>query len=124
MHPDIVVTYPQSGEIIRGHDNYVAMLSNFPGGLPPTEIDVVIGGEQSVQVVSPLPFSIPSVTVTGTGDRFTAEGLVEYPDSGLFHFVSIVKVRDGKIAEETSYFGAPFEAPEWRKPYVEPAEDA
>lgn len=124
MHPDIVVTYPQSGEVIRGRENYVAMLSNFPGGLPPTEVDLLIGGEESVQVFSPLPFSIPTVTVTGSGDRFIAEGLVEYPDAGLFHFASIVKVHDGKIAEETDYFAAPFEAPEWRRPYVEPPDES
>ena len=48
---------------------------------------------------------------------------VQYPDGGVFHFVSITKVRDGLIAEETDYFGEPFEAPEWRRPYVEPQAD-
>jgi hypothetical protein len=33
--------------------------------------------------------------------------------------VSIGKFRDGKLAEETSYFAAPFDPPEWRQPFVE-----
>jgi hypothetical protein len=31
----------------------------------------------------------------------------------------LVQVRDGKIYRETAYFAAPFEAPEWRAPWVE-----
>jgi hypothetical protein len=37
----------------------------------------------------------------------------------VFHVAVIIKIREGIIAEETTYFAAPFEAPEWRRPYVE-----
>jgi hypothetical protein len=30
-----------------------------------------------------------------------------------------VEFRDGKIARETRYYSAPFEAPEWRARFVE-----
>jgi hypothetical protein len=38
--PDVVVSYPQSGETIRGSDNYVGMLSNYPGQLDDSELAV------------------------------------------------------------------------------------
>jgi hypothetical protein len=33
--------------------------------------------------------------------------------------VALLTVRDGKIWREIGYFAAPFEAPEWRRVYVE-----
>ncbi len=33
--------------------------------------------------------------------------------------VQLLHLRDGKIARIRSYFAAPFEAAEWRRPYVE-----
>ena len=33
-HADIAVRYPQSGELIRGRDNYLGVLSNYQSGLP------------------------------------------------------------------------------------------
>ncbi len=55
MHPDIVVRYPQSGEVIRGRDNYLAMLSTFPSGVPEADLAEPRGGHETVQVSSPLP---------------------------------------------------------------------
>lgn len=43
-HADIVVRYPQSGEVIRGRDNHLAMLSNYQSGLPESEVTDVRGG--------------------------------------------------------------------------------
>lgn len=117
MHPDITVTYPQSGEIIQGRDNYLAMLANYPG-LPETEVKEVRGEGDQVQVVTPAPFALPTVTVIGSGDTFVVEGVSEYPDGAVYHHVSILKLKDGKVVEDTSYFGAPFDPPEWRSPYL------
>jgi ketosteroid isomerase-like protein len=120
VHPDIVVSYPQSGEIIRGQDNLLAIASNYPTGLPETDLSELHGTEESVQVTSPLPFGIPTITVAGGGDTFVLEGVAQYPDGGVFHVAMIVQVRDGRIARETSYFAPPFDPPEWRAPFVEP----
>lgn len=120
VHPDVVVSYPQSGEIIRGKDNLLAAVSNYPTSLPETELSELHGTEESVHVRSPLPFGMPTITVAGGGDTFILEGVARYPDGGVFHVAMIVRVRDGLVANETSYFAPPFDPPEWRAPFVEP----
>jgi hypothetical protein len=34
LHPEVTVRYPQSGEVVRGAQNYVRRLKSFPEGLP------------------------------------------------------------------------------------------
>ena len=46
-------------------------------------------------------------------------GQITYPNGETWHAVSLITLRDGKISKITDYFGAPFEAPAWRAPYVE-----
>jgi hypothetical protein len=38
----------------------------------------------------------------------------------LVHTIVIHEYRDGRVARETSYYAAPFEAPSWRAKWVEP----
>ena len=118
-HADIAVRYPQSGEVIRGRDNYLAMLSNYRSGLPESEVTDLHGGKASVHVVSPFSFGTPTITVIGSGDTFVIEGEAEYSDEGHFNFVMILTVMDGRVSEEVGYWASPFDAPEWRRPYVE-----
>lgn len=117
---DVVVTYPQSGEIIRGSDNYTTMLSNYPGGLD--QSDLVVSEthlpEEGVHVQA-SPFGLPTITVSGAGNTFFFEGVAKYPDGAIFHIAGVIELRSGKVIEETWYFAAPFDAPEWRAPYVE-----
>lgn len=121
LHPEIVVEFPQSGEVFRGKDNYMAVLSNYPTGLPDAAEVEIRGREEGVLVSSLFPFASPTITVTGSGDTFILEGEAgPYPDGIVYKMVSIVKLRDGKVAEETDYFGAPFDAPDWRRPFAEP----
>ncbi len=120
LHPEVVVEYPQSGEVFRGKDNYLAMLSNYPQGLPDADNVEIRGDKPQVQVSTPIPFSIPTITVTGGGDTFILEGEAgPYPDGIVYKFVSIGKLQDGKLVRETSYFAAPFDPPEWRRPFAE-----
>ena len=120
LHPDVVVRYPQSGEVLRGRDNYLTMLSNYPEGLPEADLEEPHGAKQHVQVSSPIPFAVPTVTVIGSGDTFILEGEAgPYPDGMVYKLVTIVKLRDGKLAEQTAHFAAPFDSPDWRRPYVE-----
>jgi ketosteroid isomerase-like protein len=105
LSDDFVEEYPQSGERIRGKDNRRAIIENYPGGTP---------RETSESGPSPKP-----PVITGAGDQFTATGQIKYPNGETWHIVSLVELRDGKIAKITDYFGAPFEAPAWRVPYVE-----
>ena len=116
---DVVVSYPQSGETIRGIDNYRAMLTNYPGGLALAEVSDVHGQSEDVLVTSSLPFGMPIVSVSGADDHFILEGVGDYGDDGIFYIAAVVEIRNGKVAEEKWYFAPPFEPPAWRAAFVE-----
>jgi ketosteroid isomerase-like protein len=105
LSDDFVEEYPQSGEVIKGKANRRAIIENYPGGEPRETSESRPGPKLPV--------------VTGGGDQFTVTGQIKYPNGETWHIVSLVELRDGKIAKVTDYFGAPFEAPAWRAPYVE-----
>ncbi len=119
LHPDVEVHYPQSGEVFRGKDNYIAMLSNHPSGLPEASFPVVSGEKASVHVASPLPFGMPIVTVAGSGNLFVVEGTANYADGNSYNIAVILNMDNGLVARETWYWGSPFPAPEWREPFAE-----
>ncbi len=118
MDPDMVGIYPQSGEVFRGRDNYLAVLANYPGGSPKLVIEETHGQREEVSVQA-VPFGLPKITVSGGGDTFSLTGKVEYPDGSTWHFVSLVEFSGGKLVKETIYFAPTFDAPEWRAPYAE-----
>jgi hypothetical protein len=104
-HPtDFVAEWPQSGERIRGRDNFLAINDNYPetptaGGRPMVEIRRMHTCEDLVVV----------------------EGTIDYGGGRTTHWTSILEFRDGKVVRETDYFADPFEAPEWRSQWVERA---
>ena len=51
------------------------------------------------------------------GLRRKKEGTIDYGNGTTAESVAIVELRDGKVVRQTDYFAAPFEAPEWRKPF-------
>src|SRR6266550_4984764 len=55
----------------------------------------------------------------GGGDVFVIEGTIDYGDGIPVSYVGVGEMRDGKVAKMTGYFANPFEAPAWRKPFVE-----
>jgi len=105
LSDDFVERYPQSGEVIRGKENRRAIIENYPGGTP---------REANESAQAPW-----TPEIIGAGDRFAVTGQITYPNGETWHAISLIEVRDGKIAKITDYFGAPFEAPAWRAPYVE-----
>jgi ketosteroid isomerase-like protein len=96
LHDDYVQEWPQSGERIEGADDAMAINRNFPGGLPSMRIR----------------------RVQSAGDLATLEVELTYADGSVYQGVSIMEVRDGKVARETDYFAQPFEAPQWRAQWV------
>lgn len=117
MHEDIVSRLPQSGETIHGRSNYLAMLSNYPG-LPDVLVSSITGDDKAAVISSSTPFAPPTVTVFG-GDRFIVEGRATYSNGETFHSISVLRVQGQFVIEETAYFAPPFEAPEWRRGYVD-----
>jgi ketosteroid isomerase-like protein len=114
-HPDWTVAWPQSGERIRGHANERAMFAAYPGGQPNVQAKRVVGSEDR-WVMTPL-FTLQRVI--GNGDQWWADGVITYPDGSTWCLAILLELRDGRIHRETDYFAEPFEAPEWRKPWVE-----
>jgi hypothetical protein len=92
---DCVQEWPQSGEVIRGRDNIIAVNRNYPG--------------------------FPNMKVRelrGAGSLWVGEAELDYHGRRTL-YCSVMEMRDGKIVRETDYFGEPFEPPQWRARWVE-----
>lgn len=94
---DVVIEWPQSGEVIRGKHNI---------------------GE--LRLAFPTPPSATLRRIIGSGDLWAAEMVLDYAGD-RFYAVLIHEYRDGLVVRETCYYGAPFEAPAWPAQWVERA---
>ncbi|HTQ87821.1 MAG TPA: nuclear transport factor 2 family protein [Candidatus Solibacter sp.] len=93
---DAICDYPQSGERILGRNNLQALRSHHPG--------------------KPSGFKVKRIL--GTGELWITEYTINYQGRSAYT-VSIMEFRDGKVVHETQYFADPFEAPAWRKQWVQ-----
>jgi hypothetical protein len=101
---DIVQEWPQSGERIRGKANIAKMNEGYSANTGTTPKATLR------RIVEP-------------GKAWIIEGTIDYGDGTPVSSVAIIELGpDGKIAKETDYFANPFEAPEWRKSFVEQME--
>lgn len=100
FHEDAVMEWPASREQVVGAANRRAVYSHMPV----------------------LP-KVSNRHVYGSGDLWVAEATLTY-DSKPFAAVLIFQLRDGKIATEVGYWAEPFDAPEWRSPWVTPLDPA
>lgn len=98
IHEDFVQEWPQSGERIVGRQNALAINRNFPGGVP--------------------TMAFRRSTVAGD-DVVVLEIELTYADGSTYQAVSIMEMKDGRVARETDYFAEPFPAPQWRAQWVE-----
>jgi hypothetical protein len=103
---NIVQDWPQSGERIRGRENVAAVNRNYPastGTTPKMELR---------RILKP-------------GEAWVIEGTIDYGDGIPVSAISIIETgADGKVIRQTDYFANPFEAPAWRKKWVERMEPA
>lgn len=93
---DAICEYPQSGEIIHGRANLLALRSHHPG--------------------KPSGFKVRRIA--GEGNLWVTEYTIDYGDKHAYT-VSIMAFREGKVSHETQYFADPFDAPAWRTQWVE-----
>ena len=117
-HHDWTVEWPQTGERVRGSDNYAAVVESYPGGRPVTTVRRVVGSEDR-WILSPAN---TVVRLAGEGEAWWAEWAMTYPDGKDWYCIDLIEVRDGAIYRETVYWGPPLEAPEWRSGWVEQIE--
>jgi ketosteroid isomerase-like protein len=92
---DALLEYPQSGEQIRGRRNIQNQRASQP---------------------SQKRFTVRRII--GRGDLWVTEFILTY-DGKPSYTVSIMEFSGDKVARETQYFADPFEAPAWRKQWVQ-----
>jgi hypothetical protein len=113
-HPEWMVFWPQSGELVHGNRAWSEMIANYPGGAPKTEITRIVGAEDQWVVTA----GNTVLKVAGSGDFWWCEWRITYPNGDVYLVVDLIELRDGLVHRETVYWAAPFEAPEWRAPWV------
>lgn len=114
--PDWYAESPQTGEIVRGHENDVLISSNYPGYPDEAAREVRRMAQDKGQwAMSPMN---TLVRVRGEGDIFVGEALFHYPD-GPWHAIMIVELKDGLVTSQTNYWARPFDPPEWRAGFVD-----
>ena len=102
LHDDYVLDWPQSGERIRGRDNFVAVNAHYPAA-------------------GRWRFTVRRLVADGQG----AASDVTVTDGALTaRAVSFFEVRDGLIWRVTEYWPDPFEPAAWRARWVERMEQA
>jgi hypothetical protein len=93
---DAICDYPQSGERILGRKNLQELRSHHPG--------------------KPSGFKVRRMV--GSNDLWVTEYAIDYEGRSAYT-VSIMEFRDGRVVHETQYFADPFEAPAWRRQWVQ-----
>jgi hypothetical protein len=93
---NVLCEYPQSGERILGRRNLQALRSHHPG--------------------KPSGFNLRRIL--GNEDLWITEYTITYQGRPAYT-VSIMEFRNGKVVHETQYFADPFEAPGWRRQWVQ-----
>jgi ketosteroid isomerase-like protein len=96
---EYVLEWPQSGELIRGRENFAAMNAAYPasGRWRFTVHRLLAEGEEAVSDVG-----VTDGAITGRAITFST-------------------VRAGRIVRQVELWPDPFEAPEWRAQWVERA---
>ena len=110
VEPDLVSEYTQSGERLNGFTAFREMLESYPGGLPGDGNDVnsaaIIGDEQR-WAISPgytiVPMSLPNTFVTTIR--------TSYPDGSHWWVVTLVEMRNDRVARLQSFFAPELPAP-------------
>ena len=114
---DFIDEMPQSGERTRGKANYLALVRNYPGGVGTVEPrSARLVGAEDRWVLTPM---FTQLRIEGSGDVYTYVASVRYPNGDTWQMIAIIELRNGKVAKSTTWYAAPFDAPEWRAPYVE-----
>jgi len=98
--PDVVLEYPQSGERFRGRDTIMKMNEGYgeSTGTAPTA--------KLRRILKP-------------GQAWVIESTIDYGDGTPVSAISILEFEGGQVIRQTDYFGNPFPAPDWRKPFRE-----
>jgi hypothetical protein len=121
LEPGFTTDWPQSGERVRGFDNFWATIIQYPGievaQLPSN--DAATLKTQPVDAVHLVAPTFTFVTVEGAGNAGTFTIRVTYPDGSTWWIVTIYRLRGDRMASATTFFAPEYPAPEWRAKWVE-----
>jgi ketosteroid isomerase-like protein len=97
LHDDFTLDWPQSGERIRGRENFAQVNAEYPAAGPwRFEVQRLVADAEGV--ASDVVVSAPEITS---------------------RVVSFFRMRDGRIWHITEYWPDPYEAAAWRAQWVE-----
>lgn len=97
LHDDFILEWPQSGERIRGRENFARLNTAYPsGGVWTFAVERIIAEGDNVATV---------ITVTD-GTRTDRA-------------ITFSTVRDERIWRQVEYWPEPFDAPAWRANWIE-----
>ena len=95
LHDDFVCEWPQSGELIRGRDNFVAVNQHYPGQWRITVTHLLTHDDQVITEIE-----------ARSGDD-------------VARAISFFWLRDGRIVRLREFWPDPYPAPAWRAGWVE-----
>ncbi len=98
LHDEFICEWPQSGESIRGRDNYVAVNAHYPRRVR-IELRRVLAAGDTV---------VSEIVATDAADPTRIDRAVSFFD-----------FRDGKIIHLREFWPDPFEPEAWRAQWVE-----
>ncbi len=90
-----VCVWPQSNELIRGADNFIALNKNYPG-----------------------EWAVECSRVISDGDNVVSEAKLTCKRQ-IVYATSFFEFEDNKIARITEYWCEPYAASDWRKKWTE-----
>jgi len=97
LHDEYVLDWPQSGERIRGCDNFASINTNYP-----------VEGEWRFKINQ----------IVAEGDTVVTDVLVT-DGKRQDRVLTFSTIRDGKIWKQVEFWPEAFEAPAWRKQWAE-----
>ena len=97
LHDDYVLDWPQSGERIRGRENFVAVNEHYPAA-------------------GPWRFVVHRLVADG-GNVATEVAVTDGVQAG--NVITFSEICDGRIVRQTEYWPEPFAAAPWRAAWVE-----
>lgn len=95
LHDEYVEEWPQSGERIRGRDNFIAINKQYP-----------------------QQWQVTLLRVLSCDNQVVSEVRLDYLGELVFA-ISFFTFKEGKIVHETDYWPEPYEPPTWREAWVE-----
>ena len=109
LHPDLIVSLPQSGERSFGPDAFLEQLASYPG-ITPDMLQLTepqIFGEDERWAISPGYTVVPLTSP----NEFTSVFRAQYPDGSSWWVVALVELRDEKVYRVENFFAPVLAAP-------------